>query len=79
MWLEYLQISIGNMSSDEEATKKIRDLAERALMAVGLHVAKGVFIWEAYREFEQVLLAMVSHNVFLIIIIYAKPCKGSFI
>lgn len=29
---------------------------ERALSSVGLHVTKGLAIWEAYREFESAIM-----------------------
>ena len=35
----------------------VRDTFERALSAVGIHVASGSMLWEAYREFESALLA----------------------
>lgn len=53
VWLEYLQFSIGYMGKDEE---KVRRLFERALAAVGMHVTKGAIIWEAYREYENIVL-----------------------
>ncbi|KAF7993705.1 hypothetical protein HCN44_010300 [Aphidius gifuensis] len=63
VWLEYLQFSIGAMGSndkDKDPKKAIRQLFERALTAVGLHVTKGAIIWEAYREFENILVSMVT-------------------
>lgn len=39
---------------------KARELFERALTAVGLHVAEGGKIWEAYREFEQAILLTID-------------------
>lgn len=53
VWLEYLQFSIGHIGKDEE---KVRQLFERALIAVGMHVTKGAIIWEAYREYENIIL-----------------------
>lgn len=64
IWLEYLQFSIGSMGLESNAMKNIRQLFERALTAVGLHVTKGAIIWEAYREFETVLLSMVSLKLY---------------
>lgn len=40
--------------------KIVRDTFERALTSVGLHVAKGAILWEAYREFENVMLGMLQ-------------------
>ncbi|KYQ59503.1 Squamous cell carcinoma antigen recognized by T-cells 3 [Trachymyrmex zeteki] len=54
VWLEYLQFSIGYIGKDEE---KVRQLFERALTVVGMHVTKGAIIWEAYREYENILFA----------------------
>lgn len=59
IWLEYLQFSIGNMDTGKDAAKNVRQLFERALTAVGLHTIKGAIIWEAFREFEAVLYALV--------------------
>lgn len=59
VWLEYLQFNIGNMGSEKDAAKHVRKLFERALTVIGLHTTKGAIIWEAYREFETVLLALV--------------------
>jgi squamous cell carcinoma antigen recognized by T-cells 3 len=56
LWLEYVQYSIGGMG-DEGGTAAIRDTFESALTAAGLHVASGAFLWEAYREFENAILA----------------------
>lgn len=60
VWLEYLQFSIGNMGNEKDAAKNVRQLFERALTDVGLHTIKGAIIWEAFREFEAVLYALVS-------------------
>lgn len=60
VWLEYLHFSIGNMGTEKDGAKNVRELFERALTAVGLHTIKGAIIWEAFREFETVLLALVS-------------------
>ena len=56
MWLEYVQYSIGEMGQ-EDGTKRVRDVFERALTACGLHPVLGNTLWEAYREFENALLA----------------------
>lgn len=60
VWLEYLQFSIGNMGTEKDAAKNVRQLFERALAAVGSHTIKGAIIWEAFREFEAVLFALVK-------------------
>ncbi|XP_020299615.1 squamous cell carcinoma antigen recognized by T-cells 3-like [Pseudomyrmex gracilis] len=60
VWLEYLQFSIGNMGTEKDAAKNVRQLFERALTAVGLHTIKGAIIWEAFREFEIVLFALID-------------------
>ncbi|KAK7506101.1 hypothetical protein BaRGS_00002823 [Batillaria attramentaria] len=56
VWLEYVQFVIGGMGS-EGGIQHIRDVFENALTAVGLHVTQGANVWEAYREFENALLA----------------------
>jgi len=63
VWLEYLQFSIDYMGKDEEKVEKVRQLFERAVAAVGMHVTKGAIIWEAYREYENVLLTFLSVRV----------------
>jgi squamous cell carcinoma antigen recognized by T-cells 3 len=35
----------------------VRAVFDRALTAVGLHVSKGAVLWEAFREFEGVILS----------------------
>ncbi|XP_054004935.1 squamous cell carcinoma antigen recognized by T-cells 3-like [Hylaeus anthracinus] len=60
IWLEYLQFSIGNMGTEKDAAKNVRQLFEQALTAVGLHTIKGAIIWEAFREFEIVLHALID-------------------
>lgn len=63
MWLEYVQFAIGGMAA-EGGIQHIRDVFELAITAGGLHVAQGANIWEAYREFENAILAglMVSFS-----------------
>jgi len=56
VWLEYVQYSIGGMS-EQGGLATVRDTFERALTAVGIHVAGGSSLWEAYREFECAMLA----------------------
>nr|XP_003704670.1 PREDICTED: squamous cell carcinoma antigen recognized by T-cells 3-like [Megachile rotundata] len=60
VWLEYLQFSIGNMGTEKDAARNVRQLFERALTDVGLHTIKGAIIWEAFREFEAVLHALIE-------------------
>lgn len=59
IWLEYAQYSIGGMGLPG-GMEKVRSIFERALTAVGLHMTKGATVWEAYREFENVILATVQ-------------------
>jgi len=59
VWLEWAQFSIGGMGG-EGGLEAVRAVFERALTAVGLHVAKGAVVWEAFREFEGVILATVE-------------------
>jgi len=56
VWLEYVQYAIGGMA-DEGGLAVARDTFERALTAVGIHIASGIMLWEAYREFESAMLA----------------------
>jgi hypothetical protein len=55
LWLEYVQFSIGGMGA-EGGIEKVREVFEKAISAVGIHVSKGFNIWEAYREFENAVL-----------------------
>lgn len=48
------------MSTEKDGAKNIRQLFERALTTIGLHTVKGAIIWEAFREFENVLLTLVN-------------------
>lgn len=63
VWLEYLQFSIEYIGKDEEKLDKVRQLFERALIAVGMHVTKGAIIWEAYREYENMILTSLLSSV----------------
>ena len=56
VWLEYVQFSIGGMG-EKDGIQQVRDVFEKALSAVGLHVSKGANIWEAYREFELAIMS----------------------
>ncbi|XP_028681170.2 squamous cell carcinoma antigen recognized by T-cells 3 [Erpetoichthys calabaricus] len=55
VWLEYSQYSIGGIGKPG-GIDSARAIFESALTAVGLHITKGASIWEAYREFENVIL-----------------------
>ena len=55
VWLEFIQYSIGGMG-ESGGIEAVRGVCERAVTAVGLHVAEGALIWEAYREFEMAVL-----------------------
>ncbi|XP_037115635.1 squamous cell carcinoma antigen recognized by T-cells 3 [Syngnathus acus] len=59
IWLEYAQYSIGGMGSPG-GIERVRSVFERAITAVGLHMTKGQTVWEAYREFENAILATVQ-------------------
>ena len=59
IWLEYVQFIIGFIEK-ENGLNKIRETFERAVHNVGLHVTKGVSIWEGYREFEMALISMMQ-------------------
>lgn len=56
VWLEYVQFSIGGMGQPD-GMKIIRETFDHALTSCGLHVTKGGNLWEAYREFENAILA----------------------
>ena len=60
------------MGSEKDAAKNVRQLFERALTAVGLHITKGAIIWEAFREFENVLISMVRINFIVIKILFMQ-------
>lgn len=59
IWLEYAQYSIGGMGSPG-GIDKVRAIFERAVTAVGLHRIKGQMVWDAYREFENVILSTIQ-------------------
>lgn len=71
IWLEYVQFAIGGMGSDD-GRQRVTDVFERAVTAAGLHVTQGANIWEAYREYENAVLAglMVKKE--------KKPSKSQF-
>lgn len=64
IWLEYGQYSVGGIGQ-KGGLEKVRSVFERALSSVGLHMTKGLAIWEAYREFESAIVeaARVSDPV----------------
>ena len=53
VWLEYVQFSIGG----KEGMECVREVFESALTACGLHFTRGEPLWEAYREWENAILA----------------------
>ncbi|XP_048198721.1 squamous cell carcinoma antigen recognized by T-cells 3 isoform X2 [Perognathus longimembris pacificus] len=55
IWLEYGQYSVGGIGQ-KGGLDKVRSVFERALSSVGLHMTKGLAIWEAYREFESAIV-----------------------
>ncbi|XP_058512452.1 squamous cell carcinoma antigen recognized by T-cells 3 isoform X1 [Ochotona princeps] len=55
IWLEYGQYSVGGIGQ-KGGLEKVRSVFERALSSVGLHVTKGLAVWEAYREFENAIV-----------------------
>ncbi|KAJ8415260.1 hypothetical protein AAFF_G00422400 [Aldrovandia affinis] len=59
IWLEYAQYSIGGMGAPG-GIEKAREIFERALTAVGLHMTKGAALWEAYREFENAIMGTMQ-------------------
>lgn len=60
VWLEYVQFSIGDM--DRKGPGYVREVFEKALSAVGLHVTKAPLLWQAYLEFEGAILAGLQPN-----------------
>jgi hypothetical protein len=42
---------------EEDGVTRVREVFDKALTACGLHVTKGDNLWEAYREFENAILA----------------------
>ncbi|XP_069769074.1 squamous cell carcinoma antigen recognized by T-cells 3 [Narcine bancroftii] len=59
IWLEYAQYSIGGIGL-QGGIERARGIFDRALTAVGLHMTKGVAIWEAFREFENAILGTLQ-------------------
>ncbi|KAF8792047.1 squamous cell carcinoma antigen recognized by T-cells 3-like [Argiope bruennichi] len=62
IWLEFVQFSIGTIgeSWDNDGLNNVRETFEKAATAVGIHVAQGCLIWEAYREFESAYLMYIK-------------------
>ena len=56
LWLDYAIFMIPDRFDSDEALQPVRGIFERAIMAVGLHVAKGGELWDSYRETEQAYL-----------------------
>ena len=56
LWIEYFQYSIGDISKPD-GLKRIREIGERGLTAVGKHVSDGLLMWSAVRELENAVLA----------------------
>ncbi|CAB3983959.1 Squamous cell carcinoma antigen recognized by T-cells 3, partial [Paramuricea clavata] len=54
LWTEYCQYVLDNMEG-EDGLKDARDVFERAITSVGLHLTEGVSVWDGYREFEMTL------------------------
>ena len=40
----------------QTSLQRVRDVYEQAIMQLGLDIARGPIIWEAYRDFEERLL-----------------------
>ena len=77
VWLEYAQFAIGGMGR-EDGIPKARQVFDRALTACGLHVTKGANLWEAYREFENAILAgllVISFAKLFISSVYKRLLK----
>ncbi|OQV16525.1 Squamous cell carcinoma antigen recognized by T-cells 3 [Hypsibius exemplaris] len=53
LWLDYIIFSMPDVFDSDEALAPVRAVFERAITAVGLHVAKGGELWDSYRETEQ--------------------------
>ena len=55
VWLEFALFMTGDKRQDA-----IRDVFERAVDAVGLHVPSGALVWQGYREYELVVLEAIK-------------------
>lgn len=64
LWCDYLNFVLEHdqMVRDclHDGISKARNLYERGLTAAGLHVADGIKLWEAYREFEQAIFQTID-------------------
>ena len=61
LWLEYCQFSIGGISNPG-GIEKARCIFERAIASAGIHSSRGSLLWEAYREFENILVLMQQND-----------------
>ena len=61
LWLEYCQFSLGGIAT-EKGIENARNVCERAVNAVGIHVARGSLIWEVFREFENAILSIFKDS-----------------
>lgn len=57
LWLEYVQFSIGICNTEEA-----REIFEKGISAIGLHVKDGELIWDNLREFELIHLSANEEN-----------------
>lgn len=55
VWHEYCQYMMNNIESPSDI-ERARNVFERAIISVGLHVTEGSSIWDGYREFEIAIL-----------------------
>ncbi|CAH8457364.1 unnamed protein product [Dicrocoelium dendriticum] len=63
IWLEYCLFKIGRFSPESpESIRAVEDAFTLALSHQGLNVASGSVIWEAYRDFQTVLLEYFKVN-----------------
>ena len=61
LWLEYCQFCIGGIGT-EDGVNNARDVFEKAITSCGRNIAKGSYVWDAYREFERTLLSMLPSD-----------------
>lgn len=47
LWQEYIQFALGFLT-----TEKVREILERGLNAVGMHVTEGSLLWDMLRDIE---------------------------
>lgn len=64
LWCDYINFLQEYDPSVRECStngiSKLRNLFERAVIAIGLHIAEGSRIYEAYREFEQAIALTIG-------------------